>query len=252
MTIENPYSLEGKTILVTGAGSGIGRATAIKCSKLGATLLLVDINSDSVNSTLENLANQQLEHRCFVCDLTDYESLDKLCSEVYGLEGAVLCAGINKNSPIPFCTREKIDRIFGVNFYSSVELIRLLYKKKKLNKYSSIVMIASIGGVFKYTFGNAIYGASKSALNTMMKYAAREFASRMIRVNTICPGMIETPLIHSGIVTDEQHQKDMEQYPLKRYGKPEDIANGVVYLLSDAASWITGQSIVIDGGATLL
>ena len=112
--------------------------------------------------------------------------------------------------------------------------------------------IASIGGVFKYTFGNAIYGASKSALNTTMKYAAREFASRMIRVNTICPGMVETPFIKGGIVTDEQHDKDMESYPLKRYGRPQDIAFGAVYLLSDAASWITGQNMVIDGGITIV
>ena len=163
-----------------------------------------------------------------------------------------MCAGINKNAPIPFCSRDKYDAIFDVNFFATVELLRLLYKKRLLQNNSSVVAIASVGGVFKYTFGNAIYGASKSALNTTMKYAAREFASRKIRVNTICPGMVETPFIKSGTATEEQHQKDMESYPLKRYGFPNDIAYGVLYLLSDAASWITGQNLVIDGGSTIV
>lgn len=252
MTIENPYSLEGKTVLVTGAGSGIGRATSIECSKLGATMVLVDINPDTVNETLGMLANQELSHRFLVCDLTSTEDVNSLCEQVTELNGIVLCAGINKNSPIPFCTRDKYDKIFDINFFSTVEVLRLLYKKKRIVKNASVVAIASIGGVFKYTFGNAIYGASKSALNATMKYAAREFASRMIRVNTICPGMVETPFIKGGVVTDEQHDKDMESYPLKRYGRPQDIAFGAVYLLSDAASWITGQNMVIDGGITIV
>lgn len=252
MTIENPYTLEGKVVLVTGAGSGIGRTTSIQCSKLGATMVLVDINPVTVKETLGMLANQELDHSSLVCDLTNPEDINSLCEQVTGLNGIVMCAGINNNSPIPFCTREKYDKIFDVNFFSTVEVLRLLYKKKRIMNNASVVAIASIGGVFKYTFGNAIYGASKSALNTTMKYAAREFASRKIRVNTICPGMVETPFIKSGTVTDEQHEKDMESYPLKRYGHPQDIAFGVIYLLSDAASWITGQNMVIDGGITIV
>ena len=129
--------------------------------------------------------------------------------------------------------------------------MRLLYKKKKLNKSASIVILASLGGTAVYSGGNCIYGASKAALNSVMKFCAKEFAPRKIRVNSICPGMVDTPLIHRGTVSEEQLQEDMLRYPLKRYGKPEDIAYAVVYLLSDAASWMTGQSMVLDGGMSI-
>ena len=129
--------------------------------------------------------------------------------------------------------------------------MRLLYKKKKLNKSASIVILASLGGTAVYSGGNCIYGASKAALNSVMKFCAKEFAPRKIRVNSICPGMVDTPLIHRGTVSEAQLQEDMLRYPLKRYGKPEDIAYAVVYLLSDAASWMTGQSMVLDGGMSI-
>ena len=117
----------------------------------------------------------------------------------------------------------------------------------------SVVFVASIGGCpgGKFTYGNGIYGASKAALWSMMRFAAKELAIRKIRVNGVNPGMVETSLIKHGIITDEQHKADMETYPLKRYGQPEDIAHGIVYLLSDAASWVTGHSLVIDGGCTI-
>lgn len=252
MTIENPFSLEGKTILITGASSGIGRATAIECSKLGATTILVGRNEERLIDTYKNLSNQELQHQYFVCDLSNNADVETLCNTIVNINGLVLCAGINKNAPIPFCSREKFNNIFDINYFSAIEILRLLFKKKVLLEHASVVAIASIGGIFKYTYGNAIYGASKSALNATMKYAAREFANKMIRVNTICPGMVETPFINNGTVTEEQHHKDMEAYPLKRYGHPKDIAYGVVYLLSDAASWITGQNIVIDGGITIV
>ena len=107
------------------------------------------------------------------------------------------------------------------------------------------------GGLFLYEPGNVIYGASKAALNSFMKYAAKEYAIRSIRVNSICPGMIDTPMIHRGTFTDEQLQAYMANYPLKRFGNPEDVAFASIYLLSDAASWVTGSSIVIDGGSAI-
>lgn len=132
-----------------------------------------------------------------------------------------------------------------------IELLRLLVKKKKLADKSSVVFVSSIAGSGSFNIGNSIYGSSKAALNSMMKFCAVELAKKQIRVNCICPGMIDTPLIHNGSLSEEQLQKDMETYPLKRYGTPNDIANGAIYLLSDASSWITGHTLVIDGGKTI-
>ena len=112
------------------------------------------------------------------------------------------------------------------------------------------MFIVSIGGVKRFSVGNSIYGASKAALQSMVNFTSQELASKKIRVNSICPGMVETPLIRGGTLTEEQLKEDMDKYPLKRYGKPEDIAYASIYLLSEASSWLTGQSIVIDGGVT--
>ena len=111
-------------------------------------------------------------------------------------------------------------------------------------------MMVSIGGTGKWSPGQAIYGSAKAALKSMVQYFAIELAPKKIRVNGICPGMVETPLIHKEVLTQEQLDKDRDDYLLKRYGQPIDIANGAIYLLSDASSWVTGQSLVIDGGIT--
>lgn len=246
----NPFSLEGKTILVTGASSGIGRAIAIECSKMGATLIITGRNVARLQKTFEELEGER--HQQIIADLVEQSGIDFLVEKLTSLDGAVLCAGIGLLSPFQFSTRKKFDKIFNINFFSPVELLRLIFKKKILAKNSSVVMIASVGGVYKRTLGNGIYGASKSALDTIMKFCAKEFApSRRIRVNSICPGMIETPFIYGRTITEEQHEENKKNYPLQRYGEPEDVAYASVYLLSDAASFITGQSIVVDGGVTV-
>lgn len=248
----NPYSLEGKTILVTGASSGIGKATAIEASKLGATVVITARDTARLQETFDLLEGQGVrEHKQIIADITDESQLDSLLSEVPTLHGLVLCAGKGLTLPIQFATREKFDDIFNVNFFAPVELLRMLFKKKKLGKESSVVMLSSLGGTQIFSGGNGIYGASKAALNTVMKFAAKEFASRKVRVNSICPGMVDTPLIHRGTISDEQLLEDQKRYPLGRYGKPEDIAYAAIYLLSDASSWITGQDFVLDGGVSI-
>lgn len=244
----NPFSLEGKTILVTGASSGIGQATAIECSKFGARLVICGRNKERLLDTLSTLEGEN--HMIFEGDLLYDDTLNRLVSDIPMLDGAVFSAGKGLTLPFQFSTREKFDDIFNVNFFSPIELLRLLAKKKKFNSNASIVFIASIGGVKRFSVGNAIYGASKAALQSMVNFAAQELASKKIRVNSICPGMVETPLIRKGTLTEEQLKADMDKYPLKRYGRPEDIAYGSIYLLSEASSWVTGQSIVIDGGVT--
>ena len=247
----NPFNLEGKTILVTGASSGIGKQTAIECSRLGANVIITGRDETRLQQTFDELEANEKGHKQIIADLLNQQDVERLVSEVGSVDGLVLCAGKGLTLPVQFCTREKFDDIFNINFFSPIEVLRLLYKKKQISKEGSVVILASLGGTQVYSGGNSIYGASKAALNSMMRFCAKEFAPRKIRVNSICPGMVDTPLIHRGTVSEEQLEQDKERYPLKRYGKPEDIAYACVYLLSDASSWMTGQDLVLDGGVSI-
>ena len=247
----NPFSLAGKTVLVTGASSGIGQATAIACSRMGARVVITARNQERLQETFDQLDATVEGHMQLLAELTLQENLDMLMEALPALDGAVFSAGNSTTLPLQFGSREKFDEMFNVNFFAPVELLRLLYKKKRLNKGASVVLVASIGGTHSFMPGNGVYGASKAALNSVMKYAACEYASRKVRVNSICPGMVDTPLIHRGTITEEQLAEDAKKYPLGRYGVPEDIANGAVYLLSDASSWLTGHDLVIDGGFSI-
>ena len=244
----NPFTLKGKTILVTGASSGIGQATAVECAQMGAEVVITGRDTERLQATADLMGTLKAQ---IAADLTNQEDVERLVASLPPLDGAVLCAGNSTTLPLQFGSREKFDEMFNVNFFAPVELLRLMYKKKVLQKGASVVLIASIGGTHSFMPGNGVYGASKAALNSLMKYAAREYASRKIRVNSICPGMVDTPLIHRGTITEEQLAEDAKRYPLGRYGKPDDIANGAVYLLSDASSWLTGHDLVIDGGFSI-
>lgn len=247
----NPFSLENKTILVTGASSGIGRATAIECSKMGAKLVITGRNEERLQETFGQLEGEG--HAQVIAELTDVADVKRLVDVCPELDGLVLCAGKGMTLPFLFCTREKFDSIFEVNFFSTVEVFRRLVKAKKMLKSSSIVLVDSIGGTpnGRFSPGNDIYGASKAALWSIMKFSAKELGPKHIRVNSVNPAMVETPLIHGVNITDEQKEADKKCYPLGRYGKPVDVAHGIIYLLSDAASWVTGHALVIDGGVTI-
>ena len=245
----NPFTLEGRTILITGASSGIGRTTAIECSRMGARLIITGRDSDRLDEVCHELEGSG--HQAIIADLTQEDQVESLLSQLPVIDGVVLCAGQGTVVPFKMADRKKIDPIFEINYFAPVELLRLLIKKKKLANDSSVVFVSSIGGVDSITIGNSIYGASKAALNSAMRFCALELAPKKIRVNSVCPGMVNTKLIKGGAVSEEQHQADMQKYPLKRYGEPEDIAHGIVYLLSNASSWVTGHSLVIDGGYTI-
>ena len=245
----NPFSLEGRTILVTGASSGIGRTTAIWCSRMGARLIVTGRNQERLDEVLAALDGSG--HQSVAADLTQPEQMEHLLEQLPVVDGVVLCSGQGTVVPFKMADRKKLDPIFEINYFAPVELLRLLLKKKKLAAGASVVFVSSIGGVDSITVGNSIYGASKAALNSAMRFCALELAPKKIRVNSVCPGMVNTKLIQGGAVSEEQHQADMQKYPLKRYGEPEDIANGIVYLLSGASSWVTGHSLVIDGGYTV-
>lgn len=246
----NPYSLEGKSILVTGASSGIGQKTAIECSKLGARLFIVGRNEERLQETFSQLEGEG--HSKIMAELTSADDLETMLASLPVLDGVVLCAGIGGTTrPFLFCTKDKFSSVFEVNVFSTAELLRLLVKKKKMAKNSSVVMVSSIGGVRVYNPGNGVYGSSKSALNSIMKFCAVELAPKKIRVNSVNPGMVHTKLIENGTISEEQRELDIEKYPLKRYGETIDVALGIIYLLSDASSWVTGHSLVIDGGLTI-
>lgn len=245
----NPFSLEGRTVLVTGASSGIGRTTAIECSQMGANVIITGRDQTRLDEVFSELEGEG--HQAVIADLTQEEQLQGLLEQLPVVDGVVLCAGQGTVVPFKMADRKKQDPIFEINYFAPVELLRQLLKKKKLANGASVVFVSSIGGVDSITIGNSIYGASKAALNSAMRFCALELAPKKIRVNSVCPGMVNTKLIKGGAVSEEQHQADMQKYPLKRYGEPEDVANGIIYLLSNASSWVTGHSLVIDGGYTL-
>lgn len=245
----NPYSLEGKRILVTGASSGIGRATAIECSRLGASVCITGRNEERLQETFDSLKGDG--HFQTIAELTDDNDMKRLVAECPQLDGIVLCAGRGLTVPVKNAKRKQLEQAFSVNLFAPIELLQALLAKKKLNKPASVVVIASVGGNYLFEPGNVVYGATKAALNSYVRFAASELASRQTRVNAVCPGMVDTPLIHRGIYTEEQLQEDAEKYPLKRYGKPLDVALAVTYLLGDAASWVTGTSLIVDGGISI-
>lgn len=251
MTFYNPFSLEGKTVLVTGASSGIGKAAAIECSKAGARVILTARNEERLKDTHTLLAESENQPAWIVADMQNDEDILSLVKQLPVLDGVICNAGISINVPIAFIDREKIQQVLDVNTIAPILLTRLLIKNKKVAKGGSIVYTSSISGNNTVTVAHEMYSASKTAITGFMRNAALDLAVKGIRCNAVHPGMINTPMVHSGKYSEEQLQKDMENYPLRRFGKPEEVAYAMIYLISDAAAWITGHSLVIDGGLTL-
>ena len=245
----NPFSLEGKTILVTGASSGIGRAIAIECSKMGATIVLTARNEERLDETLSLMVGEN--HTEIVADLTDFEQIEKLVENLHRIDGFVSVAGIARPLVVALAENRDIEEIFRTNTFSAISLTQQLIQQKKLNNNSSLVYISSISGTKMGSIGGGLYGASKGAIEGFIKGTALELAPRCIRLNTVTPAMITTPIFDNCEISNEQLEEDKIRYPLKRYGKPEEVAYAVVYLLSDATQWVTGTSLLIDGGFTL-
>lgn len=241
----NPFSLEGKTILVTGASSGIGRATAVECSKLGAKLVISARNEERLKETLGLLEGEG--HQMISLNLSTTSCLDDFVAQLPILHGFVSNAGINRMAPVSFIKEGDLQDIFQVNTFSPILLLRLLLKKRIIEKNSSIVFTSSLSGIGYVGAGNGAYAASKGALSAFVKVAALELAAKQVRVNAVCPGMVMTHMVEDGAVT-QQMNEGLKDYPLGRYGTPEDIAHAIIYLLSGASSWVTGTNLVIDGG----
>lgn len=240
-----PFSLEGKTVLVTGASSGIGRGIAVTCSKMGATVVVNGRNEIKLQETSSQMEGEN--HIIAIGDLTDSTSLVEMVKLLPKLDGVVHCAGIGSRVLCRNVVEEDIEQTFAVNFNAPVLLQTEILKQKKINKGGSVVFIASISNDSP-SVGNALYAASKGALIAYANCLQLELAPRQIRVNCISPAMVWTDLIFKGGLTEEELHEDERMYPLKRYGTPEDIANLAVYLLSNASSWMTGSNIKITGG----
>ena len=247
----NPYSLAGKTLLITGASSGIGRVTAIECSKMGAKVIITGRSEERLKEVHGLLFDSRNQPEWVVADMQTDEELICLVDTLPQIDGCVNNAGISINVPIAFINRKKLQQVLDVNTIAPILLTKQLIKKKKVNKGGSIFFTSSISGNDTVTVAHEMYSASKAAITGFMRNAALDLAVKGIRCNAVHPGMINTPMVHGGKYSVDQLQKDMDNYPLKRFGEPKEVAYAIIYLLSDASAWVTGHSIVIDGGLTL-
>lgn len=244
----NPYSLQGKVVLVTGASSGIGRATAIECSRLGASVVITARNENRLKETFDMLSGDS--NQMILCDLADDEAINKLVEEVPHLDGLVNNAGYQEYLPVPFIKKDKLETIMAVNTIAPIALLQKLLRAKKVTKGASIVFTSSLAGLGINAPGNSMYAATKGAISAFVTGAAIDLAPKKIRVNAVCPGMVNTAIMDYGTVGEEELKADAANYPLGRYGEPEDIAYAIIYLLSDASSWVTATNLVIDGGVS--
>lgn len=249
----NPYTLEGKRILITGASSGIGRATAIECSKLGASCVLCGRSEERLQQTLSELTVERVNgaaHSIIVADLLTSEGIQAIATNCDKLDGVVLNAGINVMAPIYFLKEEDVNQVFQTNTMAPMLLMQSLLKARKINTKASLVFTSSIDAVNPDVSSSA-YAASKAALASFMRSCAKELAPRQIRANAVQPGLVETGMMHNGMVANEDLETNKELYLLKRYAHPEEIAWAIIYLLSDASAFATGSILTIDGGISI-
>lgn len=251
----NPFSIEGKTVLVTGATSGIGSATALLCAQMGARVIAVGRNQErlaSLQAELKSEGVRELENLYISADLTVAEEVKALIEQCPEIDGIANCAGIANMNPFQFVTKEEMQRVMDVNCFAPVMLVNQLLKAKKLKKGSSVVFVSSVDGPKIVHAGNSVYSASKSALVGMARNMAIDLASKKIRINCVLPGTTNTPMVRTRSATEEMLAETAKQLPMKRFAEPEEIANAIVFLLSDASSYITASEITVDGGSSIV
>lgn len=246
--MSSPFSLNNKTILVTGASSGLGRAISIKCSEMGASLILLGRNEERLKETKDMCEGEN--HIISIIDLNDSNKVEEFVKKTQSLNGVINSAGIVNTQLFKFLKEDSLSDIMNTNFFAPIRIIQKLIKNKKITNSSSIVFISSISGPEVTYIGSSSYSASKAAISGISKTMALELAPKHIRVNSILPGMIRTKLLNSIDSSTDDLKKDEQNYPLG-YGSPEDVAYAAIYLLSDASKWVTGINLKLDGGLTL-
>lgn len=245
----NPFSLENKTILVTGASSNIGRQIAVKCSEMGAKIILSARSEERLNETLTRMDGDG--HLIAPCDLSSAESIPELVEIIPELDGVVMCAAIFRTTPIRNNRRKYTEEMFNTNTFSNIDLVQLLLKNKKIKDGGSILFISSVAAYRPYA-GNALYSATKGAINSFCQVLAIEQGGRKIRANCISPGIIRrVENVKEWAVTKEELAKEESRFPLG-FGQTEDIAYAAVYMMSDASKWVTGTNMIVDGGQSLI
>lgn len=246
--MNNPFSLKGKTILITGASSGIGKATSVACAKAGARVMLTARDETRLQETLSLLDGEG--HNVICAELCLQEDINRLVEQIPELDGVFLCAGVSDTTPVKYITSEAIQRVLSINLEAPMLLTQRLLLKKKIRKGASLVYMSSMGAE-QVTPGLGIYAASKNGINAFMRAVAAEQVNRKVRANAVMAGMVKTELIGTlSQLSEEDIKRDEAKYPLG-YGTPEDVANAVIYLLSDASRWMTGSVIKLDGGSSL-
>jgi len=246
----NPFSLSGKTILITGASSGIGKSAAIEISKLGGKVILTGRDGLKLSEVLSQLEGE--ENNIISGDLKNPEFLQTLVDSLPKVDGLVNCAGVMKLTPLRALNDSIIDELVSLNYLIPIKLIRNIIKERKLMKYGSIVNITSINGGVVGTKAHSLYASTKAGLTGFSRSLAIDLGKHRIRVNCVAPGMVNTEGAEAiyDVSTSDAISADIEKYPMRRYGEPEEIAHGVIYLLSDASKWVTGITLTIDGGFT--
>ena len=248
---KDPFGLVGRRILITGASSGIGKACAVAAAQAGAACLLQGRRSDSLEAVRASLAAPEA-HGVVCGDLLDEAYRASLLGSLPGLHGMVHAAGAIDLLPLRLTEDDALDAILDLNFGSAFALVRDTLRSRKLERGASIVLMSSVTGPGRGLAGGSAYGASKGALEGFMKSAALELARKGIRINALAPGMVETEGLQriKSQLSQQAIEADIRRYPLGRYGRPEEVAHAAQYLLSDASAWVTGQTLVIDGGLT--
>jgi Tropinone reductase 1 len=244
----NQWSLQDKKALITGGTKGIGKAIAEEFLRLGAEVCIVSRNKNHIDSALKSFNGKAFG---IEADLEDSDACEKIINEIKthwnSLDILINNAGVNTRKPAEDYTIAEYERILQVNLTSVFKLSQLAYPLLKNSSQASIVNIASISGLVDDASG-APYGVSKAGMIQLGKHLAVEWARDNIRVNSIAPWYIETDLIQSSLSNKEVLDSIISRTPLRRVGKPEEVANLAAFLCMSAASYITGQCIAIDGG----
>jgi NAD(P)-dependent dehydrogenase (short-subunit alcohol dehydrogenase family) len=252
MDEENLCNLSGKTIIVTGASSGIGRQCAITCSHLNARVALFGRNKVRLEETLRLMSGSE-QHLICAVDLLEYEKVTWIVGEVVRqngrIDGLINCAGISATLPLNATSQQKMEHFFKTNVIGAINLTKQSIKPAYFSKVGgSVIFISSVMGVVGEN-GKMLYSLTKGALIAAVKSMSVELAPRKIRVNSVSPGVVESPMSKNAVYSrDEKSLNKIRSLHPLGLGKPEDVANLCVFLLSDAARWITGTNLIVDGG----
>lgn len=251
---QDAFSLQNKTILITGASSGIGRQCAMSCEQKGAALILLGRDQKRLEETM-GLMKDKVRHITYSIDLCEFDTVETLMDDIIQkkgkINGLIHAAGISTTLPFKMMNPEKLEYFFRTNVFAAMNLTRFALKKTCISdEGGSVVFISSVMGMVGET-GKSLYGMTKGALIAAVRSLSLEYGPRRIRFNCISPGVVETPMSQKSVYSqDEASLSYIKSLHPLGIGLPDDIANACIYLLSDASKWVTGTNLIVDGGYT--